>query len=70
MKHSDIDGFDYCETTPGKWVKVVRAMIGGLEFGEVQLLVHRGHVTEVRKIEKIRLDPPPAPPPQEEAGPA
>ncbi|OAM91357.1 YezD family protein [Termitidicoccus mucosus] len=58
MKHSEVSGIDYCETTPGKWVKVVRAMIGGLEFGEVQLTVHRGQVIEVRKIEKIRFEPP------------
>jgi hypothetical protein len=51
----------YCDTRPGKWVKVVRGMIRDLEFGEVQLTVHRGEVVEVRKLEKIRFeDAPPA----------
>lgn len=49
-------GPDYCATRPGKWVKVVRSMIRDLEFGEVQLSVHRGEVVEVRKLEKIRFD--------------
>jgi hypothetical protein len=36
-------------------------MIRDLEFGEVQLTVHRGEVVEVRKLEKIRFeDAPPA----------
>jgi hypothetical protein len=47
---------EYCETLPGKWVKVVRDMIGGLEFGEVQLSIHRGRVIEIRKLEKMRFD--------------
>jgi len=47
---------DYCDTRPGKWVKVVRSMIRDLDFGEVQLSVHRGEVVEVRKLEKIRFD--------------
>jgi hypothetical protein len=46
---------EYCETTLGKWVKVVRDMIRDLEFGEVQLSIHRGRVTEVRKLEKFRF---------------
>jgi hypothetical protein len=49
-------GPDYCDTRPGKWVKVVRSMIRDLDFGEVQLSVHRGEVVEVRKLEKIRFD--------------
>lgn len=48
----------YCDTRSGKWVKVVRGMIGELEFGEVQLTVHRGEVVEVRKLEKIRFEDP------------
>jgi hypothetical protein len=47
---------EYCETESGRWVKVVRAMICDLEFGEVQLSVHRGRVVEIRKLEKIRFD--------------
>jgi hypothetical protein len=47
---------EYCETVPGKWVRTVRSMIRGLEFGEVQLSVHRGQVVEVRKLEKFRFD--------------
>lgn len=48
----------YCDTRSGKWVKVVRGMIRDLEFGEVQLSVHRGEVVEVRKLEKIRFEEP------------
>lgn len=51
-----ISHLEYCDTRPGKWVKVVRAMIRDLDFGEVQLSVHRGEVVEVRKLEKIRFD--------------
>jgi hypothetical protein len=51
---------EYCETVPGKWVKVVRDMIRELEFGEVQLSIHRGRVTEVRKLEKFRFAEAPA----------
>jgi hypothetical protein len=47
---------DYCDTRSGKWVKVVRGMIRELEYGEVQLTVHRGEVVEVRKMEKIRFE--------------
>lgn len=46
----------YCDTRSGKWVKVVRGMIRDLEYGEVQLTVHRGEVVEVRKLEKIRFE--------------
>ena len=46
----------YCDTRPGKWVKVVRGMIRDLDYGEVQLTVHRDEVVEVRKMEKIRFE--------------
>ncbi|MDR1817644.1 MAG: YezD family protein [Puniceicoccales bacterium] len=49
---------DYCETDAGRWVRVVRRMISNLEFGEIQLTIHRGRVTEVRKMEKFRFDTP------------
>lgn len=45
-----------CDTRPGKWVKVVRGMIRDLDYGEVQLTVHRGEVVEERKMEKIRFE--------------
>jgi hypothetical protein len=51
----------YCDTRSGKWVKVVRGMIRDLEYGEVQLTVHRGEVVEVRKLEKIRFEDTTAP---------
>lgn len=54
-------GPDYCDTRPGKWVKVVRGMIRDLEFGEVQLTIHRGQVVEIRKLEKIRFEEPASP---------
>ncbi|MDR2862882.1 MAG: YezD family protein [Puniceicoccales bacterium] len=60
MDTSDDKENEYCETVPGKWVKIVRAMIHEVEFGEVQLSIHRGRVTEVRKLEKVRLDPGPS----------
>jgi hypothetical protein len=55
MDTSENKELEYCETNPGKWVKVVREMIRELEFGEVQLSIHRGRVTEVRKLEKFRF---------------
>lgn len=36
-------------------MKVLRGMISDLEFGEVQLAVHRGEFVEVGKSEKIRF---------------
>jgi hypothetical protein len=65
MDTSENKELEYCETLPGKWVKVVRDMICELEFGEVQLSVHRGRVTEVRKLEKFRFaeSGSPGPPP-------
>ena len=42
-------------------MKVVRGMIRDLEYGEVQLTVHRGEVVEVRKLEKIRFEDTTAP---------
>lgn len=60
MAEPTADGPDYCDTRAGKWVKVVRTMIRELEFGEVQLTVHRGQVVEVRRLEKIRFEEPAA----------
>jgi hypothetical protein len=47
---------NYCETTSGKWVKIVRAMVGSLNYGEVQLTIHKNRIVEIRKIEKLRLE--------------
>ncbi len=63
QNHKDESDFkhknpEYCETKSGKWIKTVRSIMDGMEFGEIQLTVYRGQVVEIRKIEKIRLDQP------------
>lgn len=53
--NSDSASPSYCETDSGKWIKTVKSIIRNLDFGEVQLSVHKGKIVEIRKIEKIRL---------------
>jgi len=43
--------------SPESWLDVVRAKVGAIRFGSVQITVHEGRVTQVEAIEKTRIDP-------------
>ncbi|MDF7807609.1 YezD family protein [Pontiellaceae bacterium B12219] len=45
----------YCGTQDGRWVKSVKEYVKELDYGEVTLTVHNGHVVQVQKTEKIRF---------------
>lgn len=52
----DHDNGSYCGTQDGRWVKSVKDYVKSLNYGEVTLTVHNGHVVQVQKMEKIRFD--------------
>jgi hypothetical protein len=41
-----------------QWLKLVRQQVASLKFGTVQITVHDSHVTQVERLEKLRLDRP------------
>jgi hypothetical protein len=40
------------------WLELVRQQVGSLKFGTVQITVHDSRVTQVERVEKVRLDRP------------
>jgi len=38
------------------WLDLVRQQVGSLRYGVVQIVVHDGHVTQIEKTERVRLD--------------
>ena len=40
------------------WLALVRQQVDSLKFGTVQITVHDSHVTQVERLEKVRLDRP------------
>ena len=40
------------------WLELVRQQVGSLKFGAVQITVHDSRVTQVERVEKLRLDKP------------
>jgi hypothetical protein len=40
------------------WLLLVRKQVDSLKFGTVQITVHDSHVTQVERLEKVRLDRP------------
>ncbi len=54
-ENKDNEAPDYCDTKSGHWIKAVKAMVRNMEFGEIQLTIHKGEVVEVRKLEKYRF---------------
>jgi hypothetical protein len=40
------------------WLELVRKQVDSLKFGTVQITVHDSHVTQVERLEKVRLDRP------------
>jgi hypothetical protein len=46
------------ETVLPDWLTLVRQQVDSLKFGTVQITVHDSHVTQVERLEKVRLDRP------------
>jgi hypothetical protein len=40
------------------WLELVREHVESLKFGAVQITVHDSQVTQVERLEKVRLDRP------------
>ena len=38
------------------WLDLVRQHVGSLRYGVVQVVVHDGHVIQIQKTERVRLD--------------
>jgi hypothetical protein len=45
------------ETLPA-WLELVREKVDSLKFGTVQITVHESRVTQVERLENLRLDRP------------
>jgi hypothetical protein len=41
-----------------EWLELVRRQVSSLKFGTVQITVHDARVTQVERVEKVRLDRP------------
>ncbi len=41
-----------------EWLELVRRQVSSLKFGAVQITVHDSRVTQVERVEKVRLDRP------------
>jgi hypothetical protein len=46
------------ETDLPEWLELVRQQVSSLKFGTVQITVHDSRVTQVERVEKVRLDRP------------
>jgi len=38
------------------WLKIIQRQVASLKFGVVQIVVHDGHVTQIERTEKFRLN--------------
>ncbi|MDF7823738.1 YezD family protein [Pontiellaceae bacterium B12227] len=45
----------YCNTQDGRWIISVKNYVKSLEFGEVILTAHNGHVVQLEKTEKVQF---------------
>ena len=46
------------ETEYPEWLELVRRQVSSLKFGTVQITVHDARITQVERVEKVRLDRP------------
>jgi hypothetical protein len=46
------------ETELPEWLELVRRQVISLKFGTVVITVHDSHVTQVERVERVRLDRP------------
>jgi hypothetical protein len=44
------------ERAEPSWLKTVQSLVGSLRFGVVQIVVHDGHVVQIDKTEKLRIE--------------
>lgn len=44
------------DTNLPAWLELVRQQVSSLKFGTVQITVHDSRVTQVERLEKVRLD--------------
>jgi hypothetical protein len=57
--HSTSDGQRHKAETDANlpaWLELVRQQVSSLKFGTVQITVHDSRVTQVERLEKVRLD--------------
>jgi hypothetical protein len=47
---------DDADTNQQSWLELVRQQVSSLKFGTVQITVHDSRVTQVERLEKVRLD--------------
>jgi hypothetical protein len=52
------DGNSQSDAGLPDWLLLVRKQVDSLKFGTVQITVHDSHVTQVERLEKVRLDRP------------
>lgn len=38
------------------WLEIVRRQVRSLQFGALQIVVHDSQVTQIEKIERVRMD--------------
>ena len=55
--HGQQKQVDAANTLPS-WLELVREQVDSLKFGTVQITVHDSRVTQVERLEKLRLDRP------------
>jgi len=41
-----------------EWLELVWRQVGSLRYGTVEIVVHDSRVTQIEKIERVRLDKP------------
>ena len=41
-----------------EWLELVRRQVASLRYGAVEIVVHDSRVTQIEKIERLRLDKP------------
>jgi hypothetical protein len=55
---SDIRKKSEADENLPSWLEVVRQQVDSLKFGTVQITVHDSRITQVERLEKVRLDRP------------
>jgi hypothetical protein len=40
------------------WLEIVRQQVNSLRFGTVEITIHDSNVTQIEKMERLRLDKP------------
>ena len=56
MKTTEQTDLQGAAQRPESWIEAVRAQVGSLRFGVVQIVVHDARVVQIEKTEKIRFE--------------